>query len=498
MANGTNDGRGVQPPRTLFSLGRPGSRAREEEVVADTLIEEPVEAVDEEIQYACGACGALLPTGAAFCGECGTPVAIEGFEEYAEYDEEYPASYGAEQPAGEVSYTESGYAETGYAETGYAETGYAETGYAESGYAEPEAPAGVPADYPTGAVDSDTMVTEASYADAAVESATSETAYPEAETADAWAAGDETLVEEQLVEDPAGEGLHAPTAPAAVLYADPSVVEPLPAPPEGSWGVSEPLVGTAADDTLVTESISDTYAPATPPPTPEVPASLVDTTPPGATLAPAGQVPPKKSNKGVIIGGVAAAVVLILVIAALALSGGSKSKKEDVATGESTTTTATAQGGGEKTTTTKAGESTTTTAGETSTTTATTEPTTVTTLPTTAAPTVAPTTPPPTVAPTTPPPSPGNIVPSIPNGARINIPKGGSTTLTLSNNGGSGAQFILRGTKLVVEPAQGNIPPGGSVMVTIRAAAGAEGDAAVNGTLAGLGNYSISVFILNG
>ena len=56
-----NDSGGVQPPRTLFSLGRPGAK-RDNGT-------EPEAAV--EAAAPCPACGAALIPGAAFCGECG-------------------------------------------------------------------------------------------------------------------------------------------------------------------------------------------------------------------------------------------------------------------------------------------------------------------------------------------------------------------------------------------------------------------------------------------
>ncbi|MCX7621127.1 MAG: zinc ribbon domain-containing protein [Acidimicrobiales bacterium] len=452
MAHGTNDGRGIQPPRTLFSLGRPGSKTREEDVAADTLTEA---AASEEIQYACGACGALLPTGAAFCGECGTPVAIEGVDDYSAYEEDHGGALAVDASIAEIAYGDAVEVATADAETLVAEAEH-----------------------------SGTSVVGVESGDAAGPDLAEDFGY------------------DQLVEEPGDvpNEPDAPVEPAAVLYADPSVVEPLPAPAEGSWGVAEPLVGTAADDTLVTETVAHSYSPPQPP-APEVPAALVGTAPPSSGPPTSTGAPVKKSNKGMIIGVVAAAVVLLVVIAAVAMSGGSK--KEDVATGESTTTTAATTGGGDSPSTTKGQETTTTntTAGESSSTTEAAAPSTASTAPTTApttAPSAAPTTPAPTAPPTTPAPPPGNIVPSIPNGARINIAKGGSTTLTLRNDGGMSAQFILRGNKVIVEPAQGNIGPGGAQTVTLRAAAGAEGDASVSGALAGFGNYNISVFILNG
>src|SRR5689334_7428505 len=80
---GTERG-GVKAPRTLFSLGRPGAKRPRDNGEATATVEEEVTVDDVgeemEIQYACGACGALLPSGAGFCGECGTPVAMDDDE----------------------------------------------------------------------------------------------------------------------------------------------------------------------------------------------------------------------------------------------------------------------------------------------------------------------------------------------------------------------------------------------------------------------------------
>ena len=134
MAN-TSDGRG-QPPRTLFSLGsqdeaqadapatsepaaaRAEGAPAEGAAIADAPAPEPAvaeagstgaidagqpdpgsagvgdgdsdlldEMASEPLLFACGACGEILAEGAAFCGECGTPVATEFYEEPAPGEE---------------------------------------------------------------------------------------------------------------------------------------------------------------------------------------------------------------------------------------------------------------------------------------------------------------------------------------------------------------------------------------------------------------------------
>ena len=88
--DGTTD-RGAKPPRTLFSLGRPGPTSSpvadtDTDTAADAGIVDPTATgavdtaptatdLDDTMELACGACGTTLVPGAAFCGECGTPVA---------------------------------------------------------------------------------------------------------------------------------------------------------------------------------------------------------------------------------------------------------------------------------------------------------------------------------------------------------------------------------------------------------------------------------------
>ena len=74
-------------PKTLFQLGSSGGDEAPaappvDDVAADTDDQDLLldEMASDELQYACGACGALLPTGASFCGECGTPVATEFYD----------------------------------------------------------------------------------------------------------------------------------------------------------------------------------------------------------------------------------------------------------------------------------------------------------------------------------------------------------------------------------------------------------------------------------
>ena len=86
MSDASNDRGGSKPPRTMFSLGRPGNRTQGagdntadapavDASTADAAVGQPTEStVLVESGYLCGNCEHPLPVGAAFCGECGTPV----------------------------------------------------------------------------------------------------------------------------------------------------------------------------------------------------------------------------------------------------------------------------------------------------------------------------------------------------------------------------------------------------------------------------------------
>ena len=77
MSDSSND-RSPKPPRTLFSLGRPGAKKPGDTAIA---ADSPSGGGDEEYELLCGACAAPLIGDAAFCGSCGTPVAFEDGDE---------------------------------------------------------------------------------------------------------------------------------------------------------------------------------------------------------------------------------------------------------------------------------------------------------------------------------------------------------------------------------------------------------------------------------
>ena len=149
-----------------------------------------------ESGFLCGACEAPLPVGAAFCGECGTPVADTA-------DDWEPPSPDRFVDGNTIS--------------------------------PPVSHATLPPDTVSpGAGDQDgPAATDDADPDPAV-------------GALGWTLGE---ADDEVTEQP-----------AAVLYADPSQVEPLPPAPSGSWGITEPVMGTSAsaelDEPLVAEAAS--------------------------------------------------------------------------------------------------------------------------------------------------------------------------------------------------------------------------------------------------
>jgi len=527
MSDGTND-RGPKPPRTLFSLGRPGAKPAEEPVAvvedapaadltdtvdaAGTVDPTEVQAAPDEVAiadasddtfsgYLCGACEAPLPIGAVFCAECGTPVA--GIDDVAESEPEAAAEAEAE----------------------------AETDVG-AGAAAPAAAVAATAAATAAASDeslADEFAEEVVYEGEPVLDLTS--AYESSPAASA------TLPPNVEAEAPAAQAAaDADLAqPAAVLYADPSHAEPLPAKPEGSWGISEPAFGSSEGDFVSGErddaeaqvgdaawaaptaevaavGAAGTIAPDGPPP-----ANLAGTT---AASMPYGHGPvessEKKSKSGLIIG-VAAAAVLVLVIGGIALAAsGSKDNGGNLSASQATnsTTNTTAAGTGGNTTTTKdpKADSTTSTSERTSTTkaaTTTSSETTPTSEATTTSAATTPTftvTPPtvrPTVAPTTPPTTiaPGRISPIPANGQSITIPKGGSTQVILQNVGGLPASCTIsvsKGNLSLNQNCSPSIQPGGSITITVRANPGFEGAGQISGLMEGVGSYTLNIFVNNG
>ncbi len=195
--DGTTD-RGAKPPRTLFSLGRPGPKGATTEPPIDPSIDpgEPVAGdLDDAVasagavELACGACGETLIPGAAFCGECGTPVALD--DEPFDLVEEVPM----------------------------ADLDAAELGEYVEELAIDDASGVLYADAPPTRDGSRPTVVPA--ADASTD--------PASEGGDDESGGSAAAVLAQ---------------PAAVLYADPTSTEPLPAP-TGTFAIAQPTFGSA-------------------------------------------------------------------------------------------------------------------------------------------------------------------------------------------------------------------------------------------------------------
>jgi len=283
---------GVKAPRTLFSLGRPSAKRPPEagsaidaadegtleEVDAEVAVDEP------EIMYACGACSALLPSGAAFCGECGTPVAMDDDEPVEDgmldelTDLEEP---GASQPLaapdpvedlGEKSRTGSQTAVQESAPEGVAEeTPVTDPGAVVAG--------GVAAGAGGPILDSQRGPGSSHEGQAdqwAAAAAGQGIDHQSGQQVDQGAGGqrgagqyggapafDPNTTTDlsphiEAAETASVQPESPPAEPAAVLYADPSMAEPLPPKAEGSWSVSEPVLGHAHDGPPHVESLDGT------------------------------------------------------------------------------------------------------------------------------------------------------------------------------------------------------------------------------------------------
>lgn len=300
MSGDGNDRGGVKAPRTLFSLGRPGAKRPREGGEGTTAVETDDVAVDEvpeemEIQYACGACGALLPSGAGFCGECGTPVAMDD-DEYdsdgmldelvgtdeaeattapaaesvappaVEIADEPPADIEAEAPT-ETTESDSNGAGSALAAGAVGAAAGGAILDSQRGTAAPEAPADA-----AGAVAGQDLpsVPGQTGGQGPGQSGADQTAYSvpgqsggQAAAFDANTTGDLAPPLDLSGGAPPAEPGAPTVEPAAVLYADPSMAEPLPPKTEG-WGVSEPMVGNVQDDVteVVPESDRSTIGPA--------------------------------------------------------------------------------------------------------------------------------------------------------------------------------------------------------------------------------------------
>lgn len=558
-----NDRGGVKAPRTLFSLGRPGVKRPSEGSdttatvdTADTGLDEPVD--EMEIQYACGACAALLPSGAAFCGECGTPVAMD--------DED-----AADGILDELVATDDDIAIPGQ-EGSAADTAILGGVAAELSETSTEGPDVVP----------DTEVLELQEAEQSADRAPEQhldlSQDQQGQTPPAFDPNVTTQIVPPTEAFP-GESPtilpEAPTEPAAVLYADPTLAEPLPPPAAGTW-VSDPMVGSTQGDTVAesppegdeadsSEGISPagaaaaggavglvagmgtetagaaelagsstTVPPLATPPTegssveaptswtiaPESPVRGEEAVPPGlvgttAQAMPYGAGPVESSqgsNKGVLIAVAVVGGLLLLggIVFLLTRGGGS-----DVATQQPSTTLSAARrdpgaaSQGSSTTrpstessttaTTASSESTASTEASTPDSTDSSSATTATTTGSTAT-----TSRPP---PTTSGPAPTTIIdpPSGPPPAQVNfagppsfrLGKGGSASFTVANAGGSAGDFQCSGNGVQVSPPNGSLNPGASQSVTIQDFRNAGAQYSISCVGAGGSRYGATVVVDN-
>ncbi len=596
MTGEGNDRGGVKAPRTLFSLGRPGTKRPRDGAESTATVDEEItidEAVEEmEIQYACGACGALLPSGASFCGECGTPVAIEDDEvadhgmldELSDFDEstQQATAFDQEVLPGQEPLAESpSMAAVDLDETLTAD----ETIAAETIAAETIATETIDEQAPMeGAVTAGAGETDAF--DAQAEPATDvepiqaagahevEAAGPILDSqqpvgsTSAGGEGGEPVAAGGYAGDQDSQGANGdveitesgapPAEPAAVLYADPSIAEPLPPPAEGTWAVSEPLVGTTQGDAVAQDSgsmapdagvgmagaavagMAGFAAPEIESPpedaelagdqalpgetattwtiAPEAPAgssgdqatatSFVGTT---ATAMPYGAGPVETSQAGskalVVVAAVVVGVLLLGGIAFALTRGGSS----DVATQPSSTPTTakkadpnaaakastTSQPKAESSTTetsVSSTESTTTPTSEDSASTATTNTASVTSQTTTRG------QPQPTTQQTITTPGPTSAQPAAINfngPGSYRLGKGGSTSFTVTNSGGSPGDFHCSGNGIQVTPSSGSLNVGGSQSVVIQDFRNAGARYTISCVGAGGSRYSAEVIVDN-
>ena len=496
--------RGVKPPRTLFSLGRPGAK---QDAGPGEPAEAPTDAAEEdegELLFACGACGAILPGGAAFCGECGTPIDTSAYDDYPIEDEPLPVGSTSDTVVLAAPDTAPRSSDTVVLPSPESDSDGANDGSPISDAEEIAAPvdaAGVTTDLPAADHNATVNVSAAAMAgamaqarDGAGETRTDATPsiddattqeMPAVSVPDDAAGADLAPVDPAPVElassVPAPVEVGGALAPAATLYADPSTAEPLGLESSGQW-VSDPSMGHVSTDEPV-QAATATAAGAGAGATIGASAAAPPVAPPPsgttATSMPYGSGPVESSEKSKVpmIAGIAAGVVVLLILAVVILSGGSKDSGS-VASGDSSTTfrpvnTSTTVAPATTATTAKGATTSTSTK---DTTTSTEAPTSTTAPPDTTASTPAPTLPP-TLPPITLPPvttrpiiitttTPGTPNLSF-NATNLTVAQGGSGTLNLANSGnGPGGFLCSPKDSITVSPASGTVPAGNSIQIT--------------------------------
>jgi hypothetical protein len=467
-AEGTND-KDAKPPRTLFSLGREGSK-KKRRAAADHQADAGASVADEAPQPVhaafCAECGSPIVEQAGFCGECGAAavlldetvrggVAADALDpdelELDELDQ-------SDQPAA-VLYGEDSQFEPlprpPLSTFGLAEPVTGTVDGVDDALDEPSA------DEAEGAGEAETPVEEA--AEPAEEAA--ELEEPVADEAAAEPVEEAAELEEPVDEQPERElppSDDDDKMPLAVLVGG-----------AAAGGTAAASAGTAeADELLDTGEPVDTdesveTGESDGADTNEVePVGDDDDVAASASVAAAGTRAPgeKKSRRALVITAAAAILIIGGIAAALiAVSGGSDDDQVDTASPQSTTTTTER----ERTTTTTTAETTTTTA-ETTTTTA--ETTT-----TTQAPSTTPTLPPPPASVVTvPPPPPSGPAQLVFSSGGCVIPRGQSATIgTLSNVGGASGAYSVTGSH--ISGLSGRLTAGASLPVTVTALGQFEG-----------------------
>ncbi len=459
--------RGKKAPRTLFSLGRSGGKTPGEP--ADPAEEEPTEAAEgaEDLGEGkqCVSCAEVLPVHARFCAGCGTEqpeVGEPGDEEgsdHSEVDEEeyeYVEVDEDEELEGEYEYE---YVEVDEDEEALPPPPSPEAlEQYEEALPPPPSPEALeqyeealpppPSPEVLEQYEEELAIGVVAEAEALLEGTSAE--FEELEHELAELADEEVPVGEAAEpEDGHDEG----EQPAAVLYADPSVVEELPPPPDEGLAVAVPVMGTARDETTDLALDSEQIE--------ELPFAPADE--PIETSAEQG----KKKKTGVWIAAAAAAAAIALIGGiALAGSGGGDGDDDEVVAGPRPTVraveTTTTQDSTETSETTETTERT-TTSGPSSTTTASTSTTLVTST-TSGGSVIPPPTPPPTPSPT---PPVGTAV-FVVSPTTISGSCSGGAGFSIRNTGTGTGQYFVQAAGASATPSSGTLTPGQSVTVVLR------------------------------
>jgi hypothetical protein len=452
---GTSD-KGGRPPRTLFSLGREGSRRRRGGGGTDVADPEPpgTDAVTDDVAT-CASCGNDLVGGAAFCGECGAAVAA--------------ASAGGELIDEDLALDE----------------GPAEL-IDEDLTVEDELEEELVDELVDDLTDDDELVEELAVGDEmAEEDVVDEVLATEAEQAADEDVADEDVADEAVTDEEleVADDLGADELVDDLVddQADRDVTRFEPDDDTHARSIGAVAAAVTVGGAAVGSGVAEAAEPQS------GLAVLADARDQRATATKTDDAPPKDGKRapvGWIIAGVAAAILIVVGIVAL-VGGGGGGDGEVASSDQSTTTTRRSESSTTSVSTTTTQPSTTTTEATTTTTAA-----------------AAPTAPPPPNTQIVGPQPPG---PSTPASLRVaavtcpggnspcTIPVGGTLTVTLVNDGGSPGNYSMSGPGL--QGPNGALTGGGSVSVTVRDTV-ERPDRLATLTISGTGGLQLAVPVL--